>query len=37
MRHYNKAVFPIERIEFDSKFKSIMYEVSDEMGIEMNY
>ena len=36
MRYYNKAVFAVKRIECDSKFKSIMDEVSDEMGIEIN-
>ena len=36
MRHYKKSVFCAKLIECESKFKSIMDEVSNEMGIEMN-
>ena len=35
-RHYNKEEFAIKRIERDGKFKSIIYEVIYEMGIETN-
>ena len=27
MRHYNKSVFAVKRIEYEATFKSIMYEV----------
>ena len=37
MKHYNKEGFSVKCIEFDCEFKSIMNEVSDEMGIEINY
>ena len=37
MRHYNKALFAIKRIERDSNFKSIMDKVGYDMGIEMSY
>ena len=37
MIHYNKSVFSVKRIECDGEFKSVMHEVSDDMGIEMNY
>ena len=37
MRHYKKAGFGVKHIECEGKFKSIMYEVRNEMGIEMNY
>ena len=36
MIKYNKSGFCIKRIGCDSEFKSIMDEVSDEMGIETN-
>ena len=36
MRNYNKVGFPVKIIERDGGFKSIMYEVRDDMGIEMN-
>ena len=36
MRHYNKAGFSVKHIECDGEFKSIMDEVSNGMGIEMN-
>ena len=34
--HYNKSGFSVKHIECDREFKSIMNEVSDEMGIETN-
>ena len=37
MRHYNKSEFAVKRIECNGKFKSILDELIDEMGIEMNY
>ena len=33
MRHNKKSVFAIRRVEYEGKFKSIMYEVCDDMGI----
>ena len=36
MRHCNKAVFTVKHIECDCKFKSIMDEVRNEIGIEFN-
>ena len=37
MIHYNKSVFSVKRIECDGEFKSVMHEVSDDMGIEIKY
>ena len=37
MRHYKKSGFYVKRIECDSKFKSTIDEVSDDMGIEIKY
>ena len=36
IRYYNKAGFSVKRIECDGKFKQIMDEGSDDMGIEKN-
>ena len=36
-RNYNKTGFSVRRIECDDEFKSIMDEVSYDMGIETNY
>ena len=37
MRHYNKAGFSVKRIVCNSRFKSIMDIVSDDMGKLFNY
>ena len=37
MIHNNKVWFYIKHIECDGNLKSIINEVRDEMGIEMNY
>ena len=37
MIHYNKSGFSVECIECSGKFKSIMDEVINEMGNEINY
>ena len=36
-RHYNKSGFYVKHIECNDEFKSIMDEVSDEIGIYINY
>ena len=36
IRHYKRVGFYVKNIECDGEFKSIMDEVRDEMGIEMN-
>ena len=36
IRHYNKAIFSVKRIEYDGEFKSIMDEVINDMGMETN-
>ena len=33
IRHYTKAEFSVKHIECEGKFKPIMYEVRDHMGI----
>ena len=37
MIHDNKSGFAVKRIECDGEYKSIMDEVSNVMGIEINY
>ena len=37
MRHNNKSLFSVKRIECDGDFKLIMDEVSNEIGIKTNY
>ena len=37
MRHCNKVLFAVKKIECDVNFKSIMDEVSDDMEIKTNY